>query len=159
MVEATSQRLLWLKVVERMCQDNTVYRHSFPTTSMSLLDLEYAAMAPKKWELLALRGKSLEDEIPSFATHTIGSQYFVGDADPKDLYLIPGGRFLIVLQRGYLNLWDLGYISAIGSVRPEMKEIARIQTDCLSYTVHTSPDGSALRILAVNYEPDDTFTK
>ncbi|KAF8899792.1 hypothetical protein CPB84DRAFT_1779995 [Gymnopilus junonius] len=158
MVDATSQRLLWLKLVERMCQDNTVYRHSFPTDDMSVLELEYATMSPKKWESLALKSESLEEELPSFATNIIRPEYFSNDAEPEDLYLVPGGRFLIILQRGYLYLWDLGYISAIGSARSEMKEIARIQTDCSSYTVHASPDGSALRILAVSYEPE-AFTK
>ncbi|KDR72559.1 hypothetical protein GALMADRAFT_252689 [Galerina marginata CBS 339.88] len=152
MLDATSQRIVWLKALERMCNDNTVYPYSFPTDKLTLLELEYAVMAPQKWEHLALSHQ--EEEMPSFATYTLQPQYHPNARRShhqlERLYLIPGGRFLILVQRGYLTLWDLGYISAIGAFRrTKIKPIAQIPCACGSYAVHSSPDKSALRIFTI----------
>jgi hypothetical protein len=46
---ATRQRLFWVAALHRICLDNTLFLPSFPIPDMSDLELERAAMAPRRW--------------------------------------------------------------------------------------------------------------
>jgi len=127
-----------------MCIDNTVYLPSFPMTTMSLLDLEYATISPKLWER-----KAKAENLSPCLTRTIDTSFNRGSSMVRPrAYLIPGGRFLVLLQNGHLALWDLGYVSDSDHWMTESARtpIARIETEASSYAVHPSPDGLSIRI-------------
>ncbi|KAF4616475.1 hypothetical protein D9613_008439 [Agrocybe pediades] len=141
MLEASSQRIVWIKAVERMCYENTVYLPSYVVHDMGIRELEHAAMAPRRWELLTKSGlTSLEEPIPVSASRTINIPDHL--SEPHRLFLIPGGRFLLVLQHKHLTLWDL----AVEPIEP----LHSVPTNCYTFTTHMSYDGrSALRILTI----------
>jgi len=147
MFEASLQRIVWIKALDRMCSENTVYFPSFRTDEMDVQELECATMAPKRWEnLIKSRESSFEEPIPSFTTGKINIPASLDE--PERLYLVPGGRFLVVLQEYHLTLWDLGSFSG---TLDEILPIHSIYSDCYSFTTHMSSDGpsSTLRILAI----------
>ena len=46
---ATRKRIVWIAVLHRVCLENTLFLQSFPIPDMSDLELERAAMAPRRW--------------------------------------------------------------------------------------------------------------
>ena len=72
---ATRKRIVWVAALHRVCLDNTLFLPSFPIPDMSDLELERAAMAPRRsigtlqkqhsndssQILLTLRDRTIED--------------------------------------------------------------------------------------------------
>jgi len=153
MANTTSTRIIWINALERMCFENTVYLPTFPATDMSLRDLEYATLSPVSCELMARSGM-----LSARASHTIDISSIQPIVDslpdsPSGSYLIPGGRYLILLQHNRLTLWDLGHVS--GSTF-HMKDgscqlVASVVTNCVSFTAHPSPDGLTIRIATCHF--------
>ena len=120
---------------------------------MSDLELEKAAMGPRRWielcgafekqrlndpgAILSFRGiRNIND---SFATKI--------DYETTEIYLVPGGRYLVSYSSGGISLLDLGYTASadcklIASVGPEGGSDA-----CL---FQATPDGMGLIILSSN---------
>jgi hypothetical protein len=94
MFNATLQRDPWLKAIQRMCYENSLCVPSFPVDDMNLLEPEYAALAPRRWEILANSRKDspLGDMLPVVKTQVVTTQNFFF----YRLHLTPGGRFLVI---------------------------------------------------------------
>ena len=121
---------------------------------MSLADVEDAVTAPERW--LSLVYNSQEMLIPS-QTRILELSERVNDPDIyPSLYLVPGGRFLIIFASS-LTLFDVSY----GYASPRLvAETISPFSDRDLFLVHSSTDGEGIRILVSqspgsNLDPDD----
>ena len=143
-----------MKAVARMCEENTAHHSSFPVTDMSLLDLEYASMGVTRWsKLISDTAKAGKGLLSASRVRRLGND--ITSAQP---YLIPGGRFLIMLNEGCLSMWDLLDIhEASGPADVDERPIASVDSlDCGSFIAHPTPDGSGIIIITVTYTSEDT---
>ncbi|KAF8167199.1 hypothetical protein B0H34DRAFT_669698 [Crassisporium funariophilum] len=146
MVQATSQRNVWLDAFNRLCSDNSVLWTSFPISEMSLLELESAAMGPARFTA-AIRKAHINRlaVLPSHLIHApLRSPEFVS-VSCKNIFLIPGGRYLVTLYLGYLEIWDLGK-PGLREPISQLMTIHRITTSCEYFIVHPSRGGQGVRI-------------
>ena len=138
-----------MKAVARMCEENTAHLPSFPVADMGLLELEYASMGVTRWKkFVSDTTNAGKGSLSAFRERRLGNN--VISAQP---YLIPGGRFLLMLNAGRLSMWDLLDIhEASGSADTDKQPIASVDTlECNSFTAHPTPDGSGIIIITVTY--------
>jgi hypothetical protein len=136
---ATRKRIVWVAALHRVCIDNTLFLPSFPILDMSDLELERAAMAPRRW--IELNQHSNSEMLHPRTTriincYTINSHYF----------MVPGGRYLVTASCDGLSVWDLGYVSTV-----DCKLVASagrgLGDNFYFCVVQTTPDGMGLVIL------------
>ncbi|KAH9477619.1 hypothetical protein JR316_0009845 [Psilocybe cubensis] len=145
---ATFLRVVWIAALKGMCIENTVYDPSFPIEEMSIRDMERAAMGPQKWEKIV--NKYTDQPTPPIHITTLSEELIEYDAGrPHELFLIPGGRFLVTLLVGYLSLWDLSL-----SCMATPKLMGRRWMDTAVCTIHPSSDGLSIRILTIPSRTD-----
>ena len=120
---------------------------------MSDLEIENAAMGPRRWielcrayEKQHLNGSAAI--LSPRATRIIDDLFTTKlDFDSTDIFLVPGGRYLVTSSPDNISVLDLGYNSSadcklIASVEPESKS-----GTCL---VQPTPDGMGLAIYSAN---------
>ncbi|KIM42176.1 hypothetical protein M413DRAFT_70465 [Hebeloma cylindrosporum] len=145
MFDATLQRDLWMKAVVQLCQENAVHPSSFPVARMSLLALEYASMGVMRWKrLVSDTGSSGKKGLLSPFREMSLRHDFLSSAE---LFLVPGGRFLLILNAGRLSIWDLLDIHEPTACPGDIQPIASI--DCHSFTSHPAPEGSGILIITI----------
>lgn len=128
---------------------------------MSLTELERAATAPRRWIALSSSNHKNHDKfLPSRTTklikNPISSMNLRGVLGPSqlgDLYLVPGGRYLVTigLDCCSLGIWDLDYhpdhdMNMAWDGEP-LKMWATTVNYVEKYRVHPTPDGLGIRIL------------
>jgi hypothetical protein len=138
-----------MNAVVRMCEESTVYLPSFPVADKGLLELEYASMGATRWKkFVSNAGNSGEESIRR--TMLLGN-----NTSSAELYLIPGGRFLLMLDAETLSIWDLlDCHETICPVDKEREPIAIVNLplpNCNSFTTHRTPDGSGIRIVIMTH--------
>ena len=120
---------------------------------MSDLEIEKAAMGPRRWIELcgAYEKRHLNGSATTLcprATRII-DHLFVTEVDygSTDLFMVPGGRFLVSSSHNDISVFDLGYTSSA-----DCKLIASIRPEGGSYTciVQATPDGMGLAIYSSN---------
>ena len=117
---------------------------------MSNLELERAAMAPRRWiELCTSRGviENLEQPFNDFNEMPYSRTRIIKDTLADGiLYIVPGGRYLVI-GGDSLSVWDLGCVSAA-----ECKLVAsvRLEDDASFLKVQATPDSKGLVILPYN---------
>ncbi|KAJ2926394.1 hypothetical protein H1R20_g10700, partial [Candolleomyces eurysporus] len=112
----TKARIVWLVALQRICETHGIFKPTFPTNRMSLLELEHAALSPHRFVKSIKAAENINPAHP----HQNRSIPRRGRADPnsneirRELFLIPGGRFLLSSEgRSGVCLWDLGYNARI----------------------------------------------
>ena len=129
---------------------------------MSLLELEHAAVVPSLWRSIGSGDKPLPvgDSDQPYRTKRIlrrptshGDNGITAWGDTLlDLFLVPGGRYLILFFNDLMSVYDLGNTpDTILDCNTRLLASVEIQFEYL-FMVHPSPDGSALRIF-VSGEP------
>jgi len=128
---------------------------------MSDLEIEKAAMGPRRWIELcgAFQAQHFYDphaKLCPRSTRIINdSELFATEVDYESVtvhetagfFIVPGGRYLVIYSNDSISILDLGYTSSadcklIASVRPEGGcEICKIQA---------TPDGMGLTIFSSN---------
>lgn len=107
---------LWENTVRRVCAEYDVYMPSHPLESMTIRELQRAALAPTLCRSLLHRPGTSSGEIditygPSLKAtkrSEILEIWFKKDWEHQ-YCLVPGGRFLITCgERSRLCVWDLG---------------------------------------------------
>ena len=129
-----------MAVLHRVCLDNTLFLPSFPIPDMSDLELERAAMAPRRWvELCNALQKRKSKMLHPRATRIIEDW----DNSHSEVFIVPGGRYLVTAGNG-LFIWDLGYVSTV-----DCKLVASVGLqDYFEFVVvQITPDGKGLVIL------------
>jgi len=120
---------------------------------MSDLEIENAAMGPRRWiELCNAYGKQhLNDptiilcpRTTRIIDHLIPTEIIY---EYTDFFIVPGGRYLVSFSPDNISVLDLGYTSS-----SECKLIASVVPEGGSYTciVQTTPDGMGLAIYSSN---------
>jgi len=113
---------------------------------MSVAQLERAATAPSRLIALSFsKDRTNDGLLPRRSTRMIRYPPSISYCSPN-MYLIPGGRYLVAAGMGCLNVFDL---SSEGTQ-------TKMWTTTLEYTddfvVHPTPDGQGIRILITTYE-------
>ncbi|KAF8799413.1 hypothetical protein BYT27DRAFT_7120833 [Phlegmacium glaucopus] len=146
---ATRQRIVWVDALHRVCLDNTLFLPSFPIHDMTVPELEHAAMAPRRWIKLCAAFQKQHPNVSgaklcSRTTRIIDNPLAVM-VDNPEIFIVPGGRYLISQSSSGIFIWDLGYTSSA-----DCKLIASVGPEGRSYhcTVQATPDGLGLIILS-----------
>ena len=147
----TRRRVVWVAALHQVCLDNTLFLPSFPISDMSDLELENAAMGPRRW--IELYG-TFERQHPNDpgailsprATRIINAIEI--DYAKTEFFIVPGGRYLVCSSHNSIYVLDLGYTSSaacklIASVVLEGK--GHGSNTC---TVRATPDGMGLIIFS-----------
>ena len=109
---------------------------------MSDLELERAAMAPRRWiELCNAFQKQYSDDS-SEILHPRSTRFITGKA--QSIFIVPGGRYLVTADKG-LFVWDLGYDSTVNC---KLVASVRLEDVLEPFEVQTTPDGKGLVILS-----------
>lgn len=108
---------------------------------MSDLELERAAMRPRRW--LELCGALQKGDLTSTEMIHTRTTRLIEDPDKSEYLMVPGGRYLVTAGNG-ISVWDLGYVSTV-----DCKLIASVGqgTHYQSLKVQATPDGKGLVIL------------
>jgi hypothetical protein len=127
----------------QICLANTLFLPSFPVPDMSDLELERAAMAPRRWiELCGAFQKQHSNNISKILYPR--TTRIIKDAANLHLSIVPGGRYLVTAGNG-LFVWDLGYVSTVDCKLVASVGLGNIYESC---AIQTTPDGKGLVILS-----------
>ena len=120
---------------------------------MSDLEIENAAMGPRRWIELcgAYEKQHLND--PAAMLCPLGTRFihhlFATEVDFEftNLFIVPGGRYLVTSSLDNISVLDLGYTSSA-----DCKLIASVEPEGGSDTciVQPTPDGMGLAIYSAN---------
>jgi hypothetical protein len=148
---STRQRVVWVAALHRVCLDNTLFLPSFPISDMSDLEIEKAAMGPRRWiELCSAYEKQYLNDPAAIlcprATRIIDDSSFVTEVDyvSSEIFIVPGGRYLVISSRYCISVLDLGYTSSancklIASVEPPDGEpdtcMVQATPDCMGLVI------------------------
>jgi hypothetical protein len=112
---------------------------------MSDLELERAAMAPRRWIELCVAFQKQHSNEYSEMLHPRTTRIIKElEVDDSRYFIVPGGRYLVTLGNG-LCVWDLGYVSTV-----DCKLVASVGLVGELDSVQTTPDGMGLVILSTN---------
>ena len=121
---------------------------------MSDLEIEKAAMGPRRWiELCGTYEKQISNvdcaaRLLPRTTRIIDDLLATKvDFDSTDLFLVPGGRYLVTSSRTDISVLDLGYTSSA-----DCKLMASVvpKGGNNHFMLHTTPDGMGLAIYSSN---------
>ena len=138
---ATRQRIVWVTVLHQVCLDNALFLPSFPIIDMSNLELERAAMGPRRWIGLCVRG-ALENKEPTCGG-MLHTRQIRASVNLDHFFIVPGGRYIVTADRD-LSVWDLGYVPTA-----DFNLVASVDMEdyCEVMMVQATPDGKGLVIL------------
>ena len=150
----TRQRVVWVAALHRVCFENTLFLPSFPISDMKDLEIEKAAMGPRRWIELcgAYEKQHLNDPDAILCPRStrIINEFPTESIDQFGLFfLVPGGRYLVKLTDGDISVLDLGYTSS-----SDCKLIASVGINrtfsggSAFFRVQATPDGMGLTIFA-----------
>ena len=136
-----------MAALQRVCIDNTLFLPSFPISDMSDLELERAAMAPRRWIELSVAFQKQHSNEYSEMLHPRTTRIIKElEVDSLRYFIVPGGRYLVTMGKG-ICVWDLGYVSTV-----DCKLVASVGLMVRGWlcSVQTTPDGMGLVILSTN---------
>ena len=119
---STRQRVVWVAALHRVCFDNALFLPSFPISDMSDLEIENAAMRPRRWiELCSVYEKQILNDPAGIlrprSTRIIDDLFVTaGDEDGDEIpqiFITPGGRYLVSYSDVNISILDLGYTSSV----------------------------------------------
>ena len=148
----TRKRVVWVAALRRVCFDNALFLPSFPISDMSDLEIENAAMRPRRWiELCSVYEKQILNDPAGIlrprSTRIIDHLFATEvDYEASTFFLVPGGRYLVIHSDNIFVL-DLGYTSTADC---KLIASASAESVCDNFIVHTTPDGMGLAIYSSN---------
>ena len=135
-----------MTVLHRVCLDNSLFLPSFPIPDMSDLELERAAMAPRRWiELCNAFQKQYSNDSSKMLRQRKTTRFIEETANT--FFIVPGGRYLVTAGYGLL-VWDLGCVSTVDCKLVASARLGDYFEDCM---VQTTPDGKGLVILSSHW--------
>ena len=140
----------------RVCLDNSLFLPSFPISDMSDLELERSAMAPTRWIELcsAFEKRRLNDPDATLrprATRTIDDA-LVTSAEIlyTEIFIVPGGRYLVCSSRIAISVLDLGSTSSAESAECKLIASVGVKGEYKNFIVQATQDGMGLIIYSSN---------
>jgi len=111
---------------------------------MSLLHLEYAAMGPEMWCRFCNTDSGAARSKKPRAVRSVKASVLV-----HEVFLVPGGRYLVMTSDTQLSVWDLGVPWSLNSTSTSAIE-KPIATERIAQRygllVHSTSDGKGLII-------------
>ena len=150
---STRQRVVWVAALHRVCVDNTLFLSSFPISDMSDLELEKAAMAPRRWIEFCGTFEKQDPNDPSTILCPRATR-FIDDSpatefnyNNSDIFIVPGGRYLVITSSESISVLDLGCTSS-----SDCNLIASVGVEggYKNFIVQATPDGLGLTIFLSN---------
>ena len=138
--------MVWVAVLYRVCLDNALFLPSFPILDMSNLELERAAMAPRRWIEHCSASKKQHSDDSRGMLHPRTTRIINGAA--SSVFIVPGGRYLVIAGNG-IAVWDLGHVSI--TVDCKLVASARLGDIFDFCMVQATPDGKGLIIVSSNF--------
>ena len=134
---------MWIAALQRVCLDNTLFLPSFPISDRSDLELERAAVAPRRWIELCGAFQKHPNEVGAGIPYPRTTRFIKVADDQSHLFIVPGGRYLVSAGDG-LFVWDLGYVPTA-----ECKLVASVGvgSDFMFCKVQGTADGMGLVLL------------
>ncbi|KAJ3560496.1 hypothetical protein NP233_g10802 [Leucocoprinus birnbaumii] len=171
--DASHQRIVWIKALTDMSTYNDVFLPTFQLDQMTTQELSQAAVTPSRW-LALVRQKyrqqhQLSSLAPSQATANTSGDMILKpsvvnstpidlglptDDEVQSLFLVPGGRFVVLLTLHSLQVWDLGFVGKEG-VAHRVTSVETNQQYNIGFSVQPTKDGLGLRVVVPSY-PKDT---
>ena len=159
--------------MKAICEEDTIFLPSFPLEHLSVKELEAVASGPIRFASLMKRHGRSKAQMDQIATtepqmpryeRTLTFDVSSLQSLPQNLlfnipklYLIPGGRFLVLSSRNVLQLWDLG-IFLTESSRKDPMLLAQHVSDhddvWRRTSVHSNAadNGESIRIARCNHD-------
>ena len=110
---STRQRVVWMAALHRVCIENTLLVPSFPICDMSDLEIEKAAMGPSRWiELCSAFEKQDINGNGVLRLNPRATRIIKEVQDAIDLFIVPGGRYVVCRSPKSISVLDLGYTSS-----------------------------------------------
>jgi hypothetical protein len=109
---------------------------------MSDLELEQAAIAPHRWIALYGPFKKQHPGDPDAILRPRTTR-IIRDVARSCLFLVPGGRYLVVAGKSDLFVWDLGYVS---NTHCTLIASVALEDESDTCRVQATPDGMGLII-------------
>lgn len=165
--DIATHREVWVAHLKRICYLYRLFLPSFPIDSMDVVQLQRAALAPRRWTNIVQRNSvsSNDSELNSDGVQPVSSittclrEY---EDWGSRLVLVPGGRYLFSINsRGlYVDLWDLGaagqspwqkpvLVASVESLPPE--------SSVTGYTVCDAGEGRLRIGLVLDVMPDGMY--
>jgi hypothetical protein len=121
---------------------------TFAVEEMTLLELEYAATGPDRL-LNILKAPSHDTEPLTPITHRRLANINLNWSEFCDVYIVPGGRYLVAVTTTNLSVWDLSMCgnSEILAMYDFQAELELPSTSFHLPLVHATPDGRGILIL------------
>ncbi|KAF6748726.1 hypothetical protein DFP72DRAFT_915969 [Ephemerocybe angulata] len=137
--ELLHQRSVWIAVLKAMCFRNSLFYPSYSPDTMSLAQIQRCAFGPEAFKRRVLkesRAIAISDNSdkalsrsptgkrrPVVESKNVPLRY-ANQQRGSGVYLVPGGRFLVIFDSVALALWDLG----IAGFRPLENPLLVAQT-------------------------------
>ncbi|KAF8799695.1 hypothetical protein BYT27DRAFT_7119639 [Phlegmacium glaucopus] len=114
---------------------------------MSLLELEYAVLGPERWVCAIAKAHSQNlTLLPTYKTHKPFRPPGYFSALCSQIFLIPGGRYLLTLCREVVAIWDL-----LDASKSPTEPLATISGSCRYFTAYPTSDGLGIRVCVTKY--------
>ena len=151
--------------VKAICEEDTLFLPSFPLERLSVKELEAVASGPIRFASLMKRHGGTNAQMDRMAVSrqlprheriltfdVSGFEDLPEDmsSDVPNLYLIPGGRFLVLDWRNVLQLWDLGVFLSESS-RKDPILLAQHLSDCDDVWVSVHSNNESIRLVQYNF--------
>lgn len=154
--KASKARIVWLIALERICETHGIFKSTFPTNRMSLLELEHAALSPHRF-VKSIKATENADPVRPYQNRSVpchkrASPNFNEVHRAEIIGLIPGGRFLLTSDtRSGMCLWDLGYNANI-PIKPFPIATLDLPNSSLELKCMAPGEGGRDLLLAVTIE-------
>ncbi|KAJ7785343.1 hypothetical protein DFH07DRAFT_7761 [Mycena maculata] len=104
----THVRSVWIDALRRVCTQHDIYTPSFPSTEMTLDELERVATACRRFSS-SLRHEFVSRQIvwPASIRYLHLSDSTHPEEHFRHVRLVPGGRFLLTSSGCTIRLWDI----------------------------------------------------
>ena len=140
-----------MAALHQVCLDNILFLPSFPIPDMSDLELEQAAIGPRRWiEHCGAFHKQDHDESQASDMLRPRTTRIIEDASATHSFIAPGGRYLVTASN-CISVWDLSYISTVDCKLIDSL-VLPVRYWCQFLVVQVSQDGKGLVILS-SYNP------
>ncbi|KAF6752215.1 hypothetical protein DFP72DRAFT_905290 [Ephemerocybe angulata] len=119
--ELLHQRSVWIAALKAMCFRNSLFYPSYSPDTMSLAQIQQCALGPEAFKRRVSKKSStiISTDSEKALSHRPAQKrrgvepkqvplHYANQQRGSGLYLVPGGRFLVIFDSVVLALWDLG---------------------------------------------------
>jgi len=159
---ASHRRSVWIKALTNLNRNNGIFLPTFQLDQLTTQELTQVVTAPVIWLTTIRERYRQQQEQPH---RDLTWKPWIVNPNPIELglevedefqalFLVPGGRFVVLLTIFSLQIWDLGLVGK-GSVPHRVTWVRMSQQGNIAFSTQPTKDSLGLR-LAVSSYPMDT---